>query len=347
MSCPECKPVTLGANKYPKDTLQDQPMVLEKNCAEGKSSAIYCLKDNQDGTAYIDSSIEGPLSAPFAIGYSAEISAIDDSSGYESVYVTTDEDNGRTYRIDSQHENTPLDKDAWKNITNIKVPYDIDTSHHDGCHGTDWFFQDDPVTIRALHGALFVGSYIVTPGLITESFGKNDYDIIGWAPKKINLLKGILDCALSNSSNPTEAIQIRSAIAMLETAEPTFFVSKGPYKFHYADIEMTVAGGDITILSERKGSDQSITDLNITIDPLGLFNDMTFRINRLGATFTYNGGYDYVTSVSIDSEKRALYSDLLKQALEQNISKADRETIEQVIGFINNPPPLPEWMDQP
>lgn len=129
MSCPTCKPVNLGPNGFPQGFTQEQPLVLKKECVAGNAGAIYCLVDNNNGTAYINSSNGGQISAPFAVGYNAEIKATDtDAEGYERIYVTTYLSGDVTYRVDARIDSSPSDSnnDEWKKITGIKVPYDLD-----------------------------------------------------------------------------------------------------------------------------------------------------------------------------------------------------------------------------
>jgi len=355
MSCTTCNPVNLKDRGFSQGFTQKQPLVLKEGCVAGSTGAIYCLVDNRDGTAYIDASSEGQISAPFAIGYSAEIKATDaDADGFERVYVTTGLDEGATYRIDTQiyAKFSASYRDEWKKIRGIKVPYDLDlTFDGDGCNGTDWFFQDDPLEINTVPGGLFVGSYLIAPEIVTYLTGENKYSILRSHPQDVDRVRDILNCALNNTDGEGEATQIRSAIAMLDSAEPSLYVSEGPLKFNHAHIGMSLEGGDVDIRSGRN-EDGRVTALHVNISPEGLGNDeKKFDINLLGMTMVYDSncgkdscGVPYVGIMSFDASEKMLYLGLLKDALKKADLAQDRETIRQVISVIENPPPRPKWV---
>ena len=95
----------------------------------------------------------------------------------------------------------------------------------DGCLGTDWFFQDDPVPLGMVNGALAVGNYRITPESLVFKIKNGDRDELylsqynpafDGSGKDYTAISNIIACAMTEATDPQIQRQLASAQAMIE-----------------------------------------------------------------------------------------------------------------------------------
>jgi hypothetical protein len=346
--CQLQRPLPLPYHAYDRWVrMAGEPDAESSRCATGNFDR-YCLVDNNDGTGHVVSA-KCTESDRFPIGYDPRIITIPSEEFKDTVLV----DNGENkyYRIvpNNISRQGGVSDVLWKDLPRILVPYDIDLTIDDGCHGTDWFFQDDPLPLYVAGGILHVADCLVTPDFITSSArgGQTTTSEVFRIDKMSgmrSIVEDVLYCAASEARDPIIYEQLQSAIAMVNSGQQENIVmTKGPHQFRYASFNISFHSGDLSVHSIR-GEDGTIASLKVTVRPNGLFNDTQFAINRLGLIYRYNSNCkrefcctSHITLKKFNDAERRTIIEFLQSAIPFVDGEGNKETVRQIARIVESP----------